>query len=363
MSASVSEIVAARTGCRYPLADRAMELDQDLWEQLRSDVDALVEALWRRASPTFAQAPPVTRADLIGCVDFHVRDGEARVIEVNAGPPGRLGLTEAIESAYWNVHGVQSPPPNAGGYEDRLVRAVTEGGRYRRIAITVSPLESSAALHPHYAYVAKLFVSRGFEARVVPADELPRADADWRPERLFNLVIVGTWLRNAETFAPLTAALRDDPTRFFPNPSVFGLGNKGLLADLWRDGELRHVLLPTLRLDAVPDAQALFAELGPEVVLKPLDEYGCSGVHIRPDAATVARLIESEAQRMVAQPWFPPDVEPMRGPTGGLEPTGYSLRVGFLDGRSHCVRSYAFSDPLSAGSLAPVVVTPSRTAC
>lgn len=376
------ERVAARTGCRYPLAPLPMPLSKALQEDLFRAVDLLLTALLspqlaeaRSRIPFFLTGPEPEVADLIGCADFHVQGDQARVIEVNVGPPGRLGLTEAIEEAYWATTGLDEALRINRGHEARLATAVTGGAAHQRVAVVVNPLSSSDALRPHYAYVARMLEAQGARAVVVTPDALgadgERPTAYGEPvDRIFNLVIVSIWRAHPRVFAPLTRIWERHPERFFPNPRVFPLGNKSLLAAVARSVQnpidgldevqrslLQRFLLPSAMLDEVSDVDALYHRVGStELVVKPLDRYGSDGVCIRPGRAQLAALISAPACRMVAQPWFPSGAFPFVTPSGEPTRTAFSLRIGFCGGRAHTARAYAFNDPLEAGSLAPVLV-------
>lgn len=342
-------------------------LQVDAFRRLIRRSEALIQALMEPsvqarvfAEPFFLDRAPPQVDQLMGCVDVSVRGEEARVIEINVGPPGRLGMLASWEGLYWEVAGLDPRHRLNRAFEDQLVQAITAGGRHRRIGVVCSPLPSSDSARHSYVHMVDLLRGRGLEAELALPEDL--AIGDGCPlvrgapmDVLLNLAIVSRWRDNPSAFVPLSQVYAAFPQRLYPNPGNFTLGDKRMLADLyehasrggpglseatWR--EIREILLPTVRLSEVGSVAEVYERLGSDrIVLKPPDEDNGRGVMLLPGREEIARALANQPDNTLAQRYFAGDTGRLINADGQAVAEAVKLRLAFLGPRVCAVVAYA----------------------
>jgi hypothetical protein len=327
-------------------------------------------------TPWFMAQYPLQAADYFGCVDFHVGGDTEKIIEVNFCPPGHVGLTEMFERRFYEAFDLGSARPMNEGFDDALVRLVTDNGRHEKVAIALNHTVRSKNYFPHYRYVGRIFEAHGVDARLLYAKDV-ELDADSRPawngesfDRIFNLVIPRNMQYEPEPFERYLEAFRVHPTLFFPNPLGWKLATKAFLAvcsDLSSENfgiakddqhRIEAATLETHLLSRFRSSGQVADHFGgaSNVVLKPLDDYHARGVIIAPSAGQLERVFADDRERYVVQRYFPSDSTPRISPEGEISMYHQSVRVGFVDGKAFSVRSYSYTDPLGWDEITPVVV-------
>lgn len=329
------------------------------------------------SSPWFMAQYPLQTSDYFGCVDFHVSDEGEKIIEVNFCPPGHVGLTEMFERRFHEAFDLGPARRMNEGFDEVLVRLVTDNGRHRRVAIAVNHTARSQNYFPHYRYVERIFATHGVDAAIVYAKDV-ELDAGARPtwngerfDRIFNLVIPRNMQYEPEPFERYLEAFRLQPTLFFPNPLGWKLATKAFLtvcSDLSSENfgiakedqeRIEGATLETHLLSRFRDAGEVADHFGgaANVVLKPLDDYHARGVFIRPSTEQLERVFADDRERYVVQRYFPSGTMPRISPEGEIGTYHQSVRVGFVDGKAFSVRSYSYTDPLGWDEITPVVIT------
>lgn len=328
------------------------------------------------STPWFMAQYPLQPSDYFGCVDFHVAGDTEKLIEVNFGPPGHVGLTEMFEQRFFEAFDMGSARRMNEGFENALVRLVTENGRHNKVAIAVNHTVRSKNYFPHYRYVAKIFAAHDVDARLLYAKDV-ELDADFRPtwngerfDRIFNLVIPRNMQYEPEPFERYLEVFRVHPTIFFPNPLVWKLATKAFLtacSDLSSENfgiakedqeRIESATLETHHLSRFGSPGEVADHFGgaANVVLKPVDDYHARGVLIAPSIEELERVFAADRQRYVVQRYFPSGAMPRISPDGEIGTYHQSVRVGFVDGRAFSVRSYSYTDPLGWDEITPVVI-------
>jgi hypothetical protein len=328
------------------------------------------------STPWFMAQVPLQPSDYFGCVDFHVSGDEEKIIEVNFCPPGHVGLTEMFERRFFEAFDLGSARPMNTGFDEALVRLVTEDGRHKRVAIAVNHTARSKSYVPHYRYVEKIFAAHGVDAKLLYAKDV-ELDAGSRPawngerfDRIFNLVIPRNMQYEPEPFERYREAFRAHPALFFPNPLGWKLATKAFLtvcSNLSRESfgiadedrqRIESATLETYHLSRFASSGEVADHFGgaANVVLKPLDDYHARGVFIAPSAEQLERVFADERERYVVQRLFPSGSMPHISSAGEIGTVHYSVRVGFVDGEAFSVRSYSYTDPLGWDEITPVVI-------
>lgn len=328
------------------------------------------------STPWFMAQYPLQPSDYFGCIDYHVSDEGEKLIEVNFCPPGHVGLTEMFERRFHEAFDLGDARRMNDGFEETLVRLVTDDGRHGRVAIAVNHGVRSRNYVPHYRYVERIFAAHGVDATLVYAKDV-ELDAGSRPawngerfDRIFNLVIPRNMQYEPEPFERYIEAFRVHPALFYPNPLGWKLATKAFLtvcSDLGRDdfglaGEDRERIesatLETHLLSRFGSAGEVAEHFGgaANVVLKPLDDYHARGVFIAPSAEELERVFAGKRQQYVVQRFFPAGSAPCISPVGDVKTYHHSVRVGFVAGKAFSVRSYGYTDPLAWDEITPVVV-------
>ena len=327
-------------------------------------------------TPWFMAQYPLQPPDYFGCVDFHVTGESEKLIEVNFCPPGHVGLTEMFERRFYEAFDLGSARPMNEGFDEALVRLVTENGRHTKVAIAVNHGIRSKNYFPHYRYVARIFATHGVDARLLYAKDV-ELDADSRPmwngerfDRIFNLVIPRNMQYEPEPFEQYLEAFRSHPEVFFPNPLGWKLATKAFLtvcSDLSSENfglakedqeRIESATLETHLLSRFRSSSEVADYFGgtSNLVLKPLDDYHAKGVFIAPSVEQLEQVFADGRPRYVAQRYFPSDSMPRISPEGEIGMYHYSVRVGFVDGKAFSVRSYSYTDPLGWDEITPVVI-------
>ncbi|HEX4965994.1 MAG TPA: hypothetical protein VF173_34610 [Thermoanaerobaculia bacterium] len=357
--------IAAAIGHRYTYSTTPLFLPQGRLERIFATVRSVVRLLQSprfqeesAREPWFLPWHPLEKRDYFGCVDFHLRGDEEKIIEVNFNPPGRFGLLELMERTFLEAFEAPTLLQLNAGFEQAVVAAVTEGDRDRRVAIAVNPTASSRELLPHYRYVESFFLRHGVQARVVFADAVGMDGEGfpvWDGERydvVLNLLIARTWRDHPVLFAPYTALFQRRPEVFFPSPLGARLGDKRLLAvchQLAQDSfglapadveNLERATLKAWRLTDFRDAREVRERFGGEqnLVLKPLDNYRGNGVVIQPSPDELAAIFAQSRDNYMAHEYFPAEPVPCLTPEGGDGAHPFEVRVGFLNGEVRSVR-------------------------
>jgi len=328
------------------------------------------------STPWFMAQYPLQTSDYFGCVDFHVSGEGEKIIEVNFCPPGHVGLTEMFEQRFFEAFDLGSARRMNEGFDDALVRLVTENGRHKKVVIAVNHTARSKVYFPHYRYVQRIFAAHGIDARLLYAKDV-ELDADSRPtwngerfDRIFNLVIPRIMQYEPEPFERYREAFRSHPTIFFPNPLGWKLATKAFLtvcSNLSSESfgianedreRIESATLETHLLSWFHNTSEVVDHFGgaQNVVLKPLDNYHATGVFIGPSAEQLEGVFAGDRQRYVVQRYFSSGSMPRISPEGEMGTYHGSVRVGFVDGRAFSVRSYSYTDPLGYDEITPVVV-------
>ena len=328
------------------------------------------------STPWFMAQYPLQTSDYFGCVDFHVSGEGEKIIEVNFCPPGHVGLTEMFERQYYEAFDLGSARRKNEGFDDALVRLVTENGRYKKVAIAVNHTARSKVYFPHYRYVERIFATRGIDARLLFAKDVELDAESWptwngeRFDRIFNLVIPRIMQYEPEPFERYREVFRSHPAIFFPNPLGWKLATKAFLtvcSDLSSESfgianedreRIESATLETHHLSQFRSSGEVVDHFGgaQNVVLKPLDNYHATGVFIAPSTEELEGVFAGDRQRYVVQRYFPSGSMPRISPEGDMSTYHYSVRVGFVDGKAFSVRSYSYTDPLGYDEITPVVV-------
>jgi len=367
----------------YRFATTPVFLPEERYKRLVDITNAVVRLLAApryqkmvTRTPWFMAQYPLQPADYFGCVDFHLAGDAEKIIEVNFCPPGHLGLTEMFERRFFETFDLGSARPMNTGFDDALVRLVTDDGRHRKVAIAVNHGVRSKNYFPHYRYVAGIFAEHGVDARLLYAKDV-ELDADSRPswngerfDRIFNLVIPRNMQYDPEPFERYLEVFRARPEVFFPNPLGWKLATKAFLtvcSNLSSENfgiakedqeRIESATLETHPLSRFGSAGEVADHFGgaANLVLKPLDDYHARGVFIGPSAEELERVFEDDRQRYVVQRYFPADGMPRISPEGEIGTYRCSVRVGFVDGNAFSIRSYSYTDPLGWDELTPVVI-------
>jgi hypothetical protein len=328
------------------------------------------------STPWFMAQYPLQSADYFGVVDFHVSDEGEKIIEVNFCPPGHVGLTEMFERRFHETFDLGAARRMNEGFDDVLVRLVTDDGKYQRVAIAVNHAARSKNYFPHYRYVERIFRTHGVDATIVFAKDV-ELDADSRPtwngerfDRIFNLVIPRNMQYDPEPFTQYMDVFRRRPALFFPNPLGWKLATKAFLtvcSNLAGDSygiadedrqRIENATLETHLLARFQTTGEVIEHFGSvaNMVLKPLDDYHARGVFIAPTVEQLEQLFAVERERYVVQRYFPSGHMPRISPEGEMGRYQQSVRVGFVHGKAFSVRSYSYTDPLGWDEITPVVV-------
>jgi hypothetical protein len=328
------------------------------------------------STPWFMAQYPLQTSDYFGCVDFHVSDEGEKIIEVNFCPPGHVGLTEMFERRFFEAFDLGPSRPMNEGFENALVRLVTENGAHGKVAIAVNHTTRSKNYVPHYKYVERIFAEHGVDARLLYAKDV-ELDAGSRPtwngesfDRIFNLVIPRIIQYEPEPFGRYKEAFRAHPALFFPNPLGWKLATKAFLtvcSDLSNESfgiaaedreRIGSATLETHHLTRFGSSGEVADHFGgpSNVVLKPLDDYHARGVFISPSTEQLESVFANERHRYVVQRCFPSGSMPRISPEGAIGTYHCSVRVGFVDGKAFSVRSYSYTDPLGWDEITPVVI-------
>lgn len=328
------------------------------------------------STPWFMAQVPLQPSDYFGVVDFHVSGEGEKIIEVNFGVPGHVGLTEMFERRFHEAFDLGPARRMNAGFDDILVRLVTEGGRHDRVALAINHGVRSRNYLPHYQYVQQIFAEHGVDARLVYAKDV-ELDDEGRPawngerfDRIFNLVIPRNMQYEPEPFERYMEAFRLHPAVFFPNPLGWKLATKAFLtvcSDLRADSfgiadedrdRIERATLETHHLSRFGSAGEVADHFGgaANVVLKPVDDYHARGVFIAPSSEVLERVFAEERERYVVQRYFASEAMPRISPEGEIGTYHGSVRVGFVDGKAFSVRSYSYTDPLGWDEITPVVV-------
>jgi hypothetical protein len=327
-------------------------------------------------TPWFMAQYPLQLADYFGCVDYHVAGDAEKIIEVNFCPPGHVGLTEMFERRFHEAFDLGPARRMNEGFDEALVRLVTENGTHRKVVIAVNHTVRSKNYFPHYRYVARIFAEHGVDARILYAKDV-ELDAGSRPawngerfDRIFNLVIPRNMQYEPEPFERYLEAFRIHPAIFFPNPLGWKLATKAFQAvcsnlsienfGIAKEDQERieDATLETHHLSRFHSSGEVADHFGgaSNIVLKPLDDYHARGVFIGPSTEQLERVFADERERYVAQRYFPSDSMPRISPEGEMGMYHHSVRVGFVDGKAFSVRSYSYTDPLGWDEITPVVI-------
>lgn len=359
--------VRETTGADYTFATTPFFLPRARLERIIEATNSVVALLMRpeyhariASTPWFLPYSPMQRSDFIGCVDYHVGDEEDGMIEVNFCPPGHVGFTQLIEDAFLAHHESPGHQRRNGAFEQELIDAVTNGGRFRRIAIGVNHAGLSVNYYGHYKYLERVFARHGIEAKVLYANQVSLDDEGFpvwdgvRYERIFNLLIPRVWQYHPDDFAQYTRVYEAHPEVFHPNPFGWRLGTKAFLqvcANVRNERfglgdedveRIRRVSLETWRLsDFATVEEALAVGADGDWVLKPLDNYHAMDVTIFPEPEKLAETWKTARDQYVLQRYHCAPVTPYMEPNGIVRMSGVSLRMTFLNGRFCAVRAYS----------------------
>ena len=328
------------------------------------------------STPWFMAQYPMQPSDYFGCVDYHVAGDTEKLIEVNFGPPGHVGLTEMFEQRFFEAFDLGPARPMNTGFDDALVRLVTENGRHRKVAIAVNHTVRSRNYFPHYRYVERIFADHDVDGRLVYAKDVEPGAGGWptwdgeRFDRIFNLVIPRNMQYEPEPFERYIEVFRLHPTIFFPNPLCWKLATKAFLTacsnlgsenfGIAKDDQERieSATLETHHMSRFRSPGEVVDHFGgaSNLVLKPVDDYHARGVFIRPSTEELERVFADERHRYVVQRYFSSDDMPRISPEGEIGTYHGSVRVGFVDGKAFSIRSYSYTDPLGWDEITPVVI-------
>lgn len=369
-------------GHRYRLSTTPFFLEAERLERLVETAHAILRLLQTEryqtetlATPWFLPQRPMTADDFFGDVEFHVGPDAEHFIEVNIGQPGHIGLMGILESEFLKAFPIADARRMNENFERDLADAVTDGGRYRSIAIAVNHTPASAAYLPHYRYIESVIARSGAEARMVYARDVAMVNGaptwDGRTyERVFSLVIPRIWQDNPEAFAGYTRAFTERPELFFVNPIAWKVASKGLLPICWNlpnddyglDAAsvraIHRASIETYRLSDFSRAEEIVNRFGDtrNVVVKAPDNYHGKELLLRPSAAQLAALIDERPSGHVVQRFVPAGTIPTIARDGSIADYLFSLRVCFLRGKFCGLRGYNFTLPPSEEDLVPVVV-------
>lgn len=327
-------------------------------------------------TPWFMAQYPLQTADYFGCVDFHVAGDAEKIIEVNFCPPGHVGLTEMFERRFHEAFDLGTTRRMNEGFDEALVRLVTENGRHTKVAMAVNHMVRSRNYFPHYRYIARIFAEHDVDARLVYAKDV-ELDADGRPswngerfDRIFNLVIPRNMQYEPEPFERYMEVFRSNPAMFYPNPLGWKLATKAFLtvcSNLSSESfgiakedqeRIESATLEAHQLSRFHSAGEIADHFGgtSNIVLKPVDDYHARGVFIAPPMDQLQRVFEHSRDRYVAHRYFAAEEMPRISPDGEMGTYRHSVRIGFVDGRVFSARSYSYTDPLGWDEITPVVI-------
>jgi hypothetical protein len=373
-SAKQDQLVAS-IGYPEELSSTPFFISAKRFKKLVNITQSVIKLLNIPAFQEHARAPwhlpwrAINNSDFFGCVDFQLCGDTEKIVEVNFGTPGGVGIWEAMERAFF------PPSPENGlnnGFEDALVKTVIDGVTDPRIAIAVSPLQPSVEARPHYRFVQSLFDKRGIEAKMVFANEF-QINRDGLPawegkayNRIFNLLIPCVWNANQDIFHKYTKLFQQHPELFFPSPLGAKLCDKRLLTLFSKldkeafglpEKDAEDIFSATAKAFLLSDFNSVdevIREFGSEknLVLKPFEQYLAKGVFIRPDRKQVNKVYREARFNHVVQEFFYSDTFPFVNTSGKQTVAQFEVRIGFL--RNHVSGFIAYI--LGSDAIAPIVV-------
>jgi hypothetical protein len=376
----------AAIGKKYPFKPFPIFFSQERFQKLIDKTHAIIrfletEKYYQEQSleSWFLPIQKLKKNDFIGCVDFFVTETSEKLIEVNFMTPGYSGLIGLFDEVFSQNYPEYAPNLINKNTEKKIVNAVTEQGKYQKIAITVSHLPSSDFYRQHYAYIEKVFARFGFEAKVCFARDIQSNDLGEiifdgiKYDKIFNLLIVLTWEQNQSEFSKFTEFYKKSPHAIFPNPLGMKLAYKPLLSHLYQADLLTYGLSEkdaTLIKDSLLKAAPLAAfhsidEVkqyfeGQNVILKPNLGYHTKGVIAKPTEKQFAEAFENK-ENYVVQEFFEKEiVSKFNSQTQKAEFFEMEIRMAFINGQFEW--TMAFVEPPNQSlakenySLNPIIV-------
>lgn len=332
------------------------------------------ESVYRRG--WFLPKVAITKADFVGCADFHIHGDTVKLIELNFFLPGNIGFVELFPKLFSkNFH--YSFEIFSDGFEQKLAMFLKQRFSGRKIALAVNHMGLSVHYFEHYKYLEKSLNTYGLTTKVVYAKDAKLSSSNkpmWENEEydgVFNVVIPRIWEHNSKIFANYTKLFKSIPELFFPNPWCWTMGDKRFLTRLahLHTGDyglnaqevevLNSITLKTHLMSEFSSAREVCEAFNNtnRVVLKPIDNFHTQGVYIQPTLQKIEEILHNAADYYVVQELFNAEeiyyedenAKPIR-------PWRAQLRTEFFNGEFSNFRAYGYSDPFGLSPMMPVVV-------
>ncbi len=345
-------------GKKYPFQPFPVVFDKSRFQKLIDKTNAIIEFLGtekyyqeQNTESWFLPFQRLTKNDFIGCVDFFVSETSEKLIEVNLMTPGYSGLIGLFDTIFTQNYPDESSYLVNKNIENKIVEAVTENGKYRKIAITVSHFSSSDFYREHYLYIEKVFRKFGFEATVCFACDIQSNELgeiifqDIKYDRIFNLLIVLTWEQNQDEFAPFTEFYKKNPHAIFPNPLGMKLAYKPLLSHLYQADLLSYGIseknaalikdsllkaAPLSAFNSVNDIKQYFD--GQNIIIKPNLGYHTKGIIAKPTDKQLEEALTNKTNYVV-QEFFEQKSIPKIDDGKENEAFEIEIRMAFINGK------------------------------
>jgi hypothetical protein len=307
-------------------------VDPEVVEQIEQLVAAVHEVVHnpRFEERVLAAAPPAARFNqgtrgLLYGFDFHIANGEPRLIEINTNAGGALLCAALAHAQAPCCDAVQPFLQQAAtgreveallvkGFVDEFKLARSPEAQLRRIAI-VDEAPRSQFLYSEFVLFAQLFQAHGIDAQIAAPEELEHRDgALWLHGERVDLVYnrLTDFYLEAESSAALRSAYEANAVVLTPHPRAHALfANKRHLALLSDANLLRELgtaestietltrFVPRSEVVRVEDRERLFRERK-QLFFKPLTGYAGKGAY-RGDKLTRGKFEEVLAGDYLAQ--------------------------------------------------------------
>lgn len=296
-------------------------------------IDAVVHsAVWRQkvlaTAPAIANFDPGNSGVLFG-FDFHLRDAEPQLIEINTNAGGALIVTQVLQgqSGCCASGAAQSPACQAQQAEAAIIDSVLDdfesvrGHRQPRLIAIVDADPANQYLYPEFLRFAELIRARNLRVEICDPTEFAEVDGTLTlrgetVDLIYNRLT--DFYLEADALAPLCNAYRNGSVVLTPSPFHHALyadkrhltllSDKDVLDDLKVSTAQQQILLAgipeTRRVDKA-NADLLWQHRK-QYFFKPANAYGGKGAYrgAKLTRSTFEQLLQEEyvAQREIEPP-------------------------------------------------------------